>query len=169
MRVEDNEITGPFRGGISMAAKNGIIRGNKINGPLIPVGGLGGISLRGKFAMETGTVVTRNTVSNVSTALRLDRAFFELTASFFDAEISLNDFTGYTTAVSTSNDYNLSDTVLTVDGRGNYWGLTCAEGGFDPTKVLRVNGTQNPNVVDSHPYGEPVADTPEEDLPLTCF
>ena len=161
--VEDNEITGPFRGGISMAAKNATIRGNKISGPLITAGGLGGIVLRGKFALETDTVVTRNVVSNVSTALRLEKTF-GLTGSFFDAEIRLNDFTGYTTAVRTSNDYNLPSELS-----GNFWGLTCGEGGFDPNMVRRDNGTVNPNVVESHPYGEPVANTSEEDLPLTCF
>ncbi len=50
-----------------------------------------------------------------------------------------------------------------MDGKGNYWGLTCAEGGFEPTKVLQLGGTVNPNVVDSHPFGEPVAGDSHDD------
>jgi hypothetical protein len=165
--IENNTIYGPFGvAGISSLADDLTIQGNNITGPLTGPNALGGINIFGKFTIEKA-VITRNRVSGVSTALFLNKVFGD-TASFFGAKISLNDFTGYTTAVGTSNDYDLPS-ELSVDGKGNYWGLTCAEGGFDPTKVLRVNGTQNPNVVDSHPYGEPVANTPEEDLPLTCF
>jgi len=145
-----------------MSGKNATIRGNKISGPLIEGLG-GGISLRGKFALETGTLVIRNIVSNVSTALFLQRVF-ALEASFFDAEIRLNDFTGYTTAVGTNKDYKLPSELS-----GNFWGLTCGEGGFDPKLVRRDNGGVNRYVVERHPYGEPVANTPEEDLPPPCF
>jgi hypothetical protein len=160
--VEDNIIEGPFMGGISIAAKNAIVRGNAIMGPLIK-GGVGGIALRGKFGLESGVVITRNIISNVSTALRLDTTF-GLTASFFNAKISLNDFTGYTIAVQTSNDYDFAS-ELSVGGKGNYWGLNnCALGGFDTSKVQKLNGSLNPQVVDSHPFGEPVAEKTEKEL-----
>ena len=159
--IEGNQIEGPFTGGISVAARNATIRGNTVIGPL-GQGGLGGIALRGKSALETGTVVTRNTVSNVSIALHLDNTFGVL-ASFFNAQISLNDFTDYTIGVKTTN-FN-SPSELSVDGKGNYWGLSCEEGGFDPARVSPIN----PDIVDSHPYGEPVAGTPDDLLPLTCF
>jgi hypothetical protein len=165
LTIENNEISGPFVIGIGNSAINGIVQGNKIIGPL-GVGGRG-IIISGKHALET-IVVTRNIVKNVYSALRIEKSFQGLTPSFFGAKISLNDFTGYTTAVQTSDDYDIMS-ELSVVGEGNYWGLTCTEGGFDPTKVLRLNGTVNPFLVDSHPYGEPVAETPEEDLPMTCF
>ena len=165
--IEDNKVLGPFRGGISIAAEGSVVRGNEISGPLIAAQGLGGILVRGKFGLETA-VVAHNRVTNVSTALRLDKTFFGLSASFFDAIISHNDFTGYTIAVQTTDDYDLPS-ELSVDGSGNYWGLTCEQGGFDPTKVRKLSGTVNSTVTDSHPYGEAIAGTPEENLPPTCF
>jgi hypothetical protein len=52
---------------------------------------------------------------------------------------------------------------LSAEDRGNYWGLTCAEGGFlsslSPFPAL---------ISDSHPYGVPVADLPDDALPLLC-
>jgi hypothetical protein len=168
LTIENNEISGSFPAGLGNSAINGIVQGNKIIGPLAP-GTRAGIIIAGKHALET-IVVTRNIVKNVSTALRIDKLFQGLAPSYFGAKISLNDFTGYTTAIRTSNDYDLSDTILTVDGMGNFWGLDgCTLGGFDPNSVKRDNGTINPNVIDSHPYGEPVAEIPEEDLPMTCF
>jgi hypothetical protein len=163
MLIEDNEITGPSILGIGTSGKNAIIRGNRINGPTEEDSFLGGITLIGKFALEAGTVVTRNIVSNVPNGLWLRKAA-ELEASFFNAEIRLNDFTGYTTAVLTSKDYNLPSELS-----GNFWGLTCEEGGFDPKLVKKDNGGRNNNVVEMHPYGEPIANTPDEDLPPPCF
>jgi hypothetical protein len=66
--------------------------------------------------------------------------------------------------VLTSKDYNLPSELS-----GNYWGLTCEEGGFDPKLVKKDNGGRNHYVVEMHPYGEPVANTPDEDLPPSCF
>jgi hypothetical protein len=86
-------------------------------------------------------------------------------ALFFGSTIRLNDSTGYTTEVRTSDDYTLPS-ELSDAGRGNYWGLGCP--GFDQTQVLFDSGAVNPHVTDSHPYGQPVADTPESLLPATC-
>jgi hypothetical protein len=166
-RIEDNDVQGPFRGGISIAAEGSRVRGNRITGPLIAPQGLGGIVVRGKFGLETAVVV-HNRVANVSTALRLDKTLFGVSASSFDAIVSHNDFTGYTIAVQTTGNYDLLS-ELSADGSGNHWGLTCVQGGFDPTKVVELGGTVNPSVTDSHPYGEAIAGTPEEDLPPTCF
>jgi len=66
--------------------------------------------------------------------------------------------------VLTSKDYNSSSELS-----GNFWGLTCEEGGFDPKLVKKDNGGRNNNVVEMHPYGVQVADTPDEDLPPPCF
>jgi hypothetical protein len=71
-----------------------------------------------------------------------------------------------------SADYELSDTEAL---RGNYWGGLCSDnGGFKDAVLYRTTpfGTvdsSDPKLMDSHPYGEPVANTPEEDLPMTCF
>jgi hypothetical protein len=167
--IEDNIILSPFDIGLGCIGKDLTVRNNTLIGPTRTASGVG-IRLAAKNTLETA-IVTGNTVSNVPIAVQLiyiSPGLAGLVPSFFGAEVSLNDFTGYTIAVGTSNDYILPSD-LSVDGRGNYWGLTCAEGGFDPSKVLRVNGTVNPNVVDSYPYGVPVANTLEEDLPATCL
>jgi hypothetical protein len=71
-------------------------------------------------------------------------------------------------AVRVNNGYPLP-TFLSVDGKGNYWGPSCETGGFDPVKVSQDNGSAPQVVVeDDHPYGEPVAGTPDELLPPTC-
>ncbi len=89
-------------------------------------------------------------------------------AAVFGATVSLNDFTGYTIAVRTNNVYNLpAELSDPITLQGNYWGLPCP-GGFDPTLVQFLNGNINPLVKDSHPYGEPVAETPDSVLPEPC-
>jgi hypothetical protein len=109
-------------------------------------------------------IAQRNVVDGPVTGLRLARGV----ASLFGAMVSLNDFTGYTNAVRVNDGY-LLPTFLSADGKGNYWGLSCAAGGFDPAKVSQENGSAPQVVVeDDHPYGEPVAGTPDELLPPTC-
>jgi len=81
-----------------------------------------------------------------------------------DACVGPNLVGGVRVAVGSCVDaYSLATTELSsADGRGNYWGLTCEEGGFhaaDSTSLL---------VSDSHPYGEPVSTTPDPELPVTC-
>jgi hypothetical protein len=147
--IENNTIFGPFNQGIATTGENFTIQGNNIIGPIRPGGA--GISLGGKGPLETAVVV-RNTMSGVSTVFSLGKVFSGISASFFGVKINFNDFTGYTTAIRTSNDYDLPS-ELSVDGKGNYWDLdNCTLGGFDETKVVPLN----PSVVDSNPYGEEV-------------
>ena len=95
--------------------------------------------------METG-VVSENSVAGVANALALEPAFMQLTApNFFGAKVTRNDFTDYVRSVRTSNDYNVL-TELSVLGKGNFWGLACNQGGFDPTTVRRLDGSINPVV-----------------------
>jgi nitrous oxidase accessory protein NosD len=153
--MRNNRVLTPVNDGIDLTGQNSIIQGNTITGPGNANGA--GIHLFGKCALET-TIMTANTISNIPTALSLTKIFQQLTASRFGAQISLNSFTGYTTAVRTSN--STSNTVnpydlpseLSVGQLGNYWGLMCPQG-FDPTKVVDTNGQLNPNVVDSYPFG----------------
>ncbi len=171
--IEGNEVQGPFFGGISTAARDVTIRDNTLVGPLLE-GGLAGILLRGKYTLESGGVVTRNRVSNVERALRIDQTF-GTTADFSALRISLNDFSDYVTSVFVTGQVTAE---LSIDGSGdacapgsepcigNYWGLSCEiSGGFDPSAVVYETGG---NVADSHPFGEPVSETFHPDLPQTC-
>jgi hypothetical protein len=162
--IESNTIYGPFTtGGIIFAAESTVVRGNQILGPARP-SAMAAISFLGKFALETSTVV-RNTISNVAVALQFTKVF-QLPAAFFGAKVSLNDFTGFTTAVRTSNDYDLPSD-LSVDGKGNYWGIpTCPA--FASCAVRFVSGAPNPLVVDNGSYVVPVAQTPDEAVPASC-
>jgi hypothetical protein len=128
------------------------------------------INLSGK-SLEA-TTITRNTiVSYGDPVLRLTRDIFS--PSFFGVKITLNDFFvgNYLAVVLTSPTYNLPS-ELSLDGRGNYWGISGCPG-FDPSSV-RFGGIDgfigevNPYVVDSHPYMQPVANTPDALLPATC-
>jgi nitrous oxidase accessory protein NosD len=114
--------------------------------------------------------VKNNIVDGPSTALRLQRGSGVMCspAECFRAQISQNDFINNQVKIglfpTDEQAYNLA-TELSVDGQGNYWGLSCEQsGGFDPTTV----SPENPNVKDSHPYGVPVAETPDSQLPATC-
>src|SRR5215510_1747301 len=160
--MQNNRVLTPFTQGIALAGKNTLVQGNTITGPAAPGGG--GITLVGKYAGET-TIITGNTISNVPNALILVKVFQQLSASAFGAQIRLNNFTGYTTAVCTSGDYTLpselsvgqcsldpatacnpqSDCSSVGKGtctnfQGNYWGLACPAG-FDLTKVLFDSST----------------------------
>ena len=85
---------------------------------------------------------------------------------------------------------------LSVDGKGNYWGRTCADsqGFYDANELNRcthdssvscttdrdcsvlrpgstcIAETDSPrsDITDSHPYGQPVSGTPDSLLPATC-
>lgn len=149
--AEDNVLYGTFDTGALFANNSDqfAFRGNTI------VGGAAGIRITG----ATNGLIERNVVSGAIEALLLT---FQ---SPFTHVTRLNDFTNYTVAIRTSNDFN-TPTDISGD-RGNYWGLPCP--GFDPGLVLRDNGTVNPNVFDGKPYGEPVARTPPNELPAVCF
>lgn len=176
--IKDNRITGPLNKGMLVSTPNALIQGNNITGPMFNNTAFtledgSGIELR-RFAIESATV-TRNTVSDFPAPLRL------FSNPVFGARISLNDFTDYADEVLTRGYVVPSE--LSVDGKGNYWGLSCQPPnyGFDPNKVLDVQtamvqadgtiaitGTPNPYIVDSHPFGEPVAATTEDSLPAVC-
>jgi hypothetical protein len=145
----------PSVDGIALAGGHNVVQGNIITGPTSTGGS--GIHFVGKFALET-TIISGNTIKDVANALFLEQTFQGLTASTFGAQISLNNFTGYTTAVRavrTSMPLDPSYTLpseLSVGKQGNYWGLMCppAGPGFDPAKV----DPANPQVIDSHPFGD---------------
>jgi hypothetical protein len=127
-----------------------------------------GISVSNEF-IQTG-IVKNNIVDGPSTALRLQQGSGVMCspAECFRAQISQNDFINNQHKIglfpTDGQAYNLV-TELSVNGQGNYWGLSCEQsGGFDPTTVSPAN----PNVKDSHPYGVPVAETPDSQLPATC-
>jgi len=124
-------------------------RGNFVEGGGATVSG---IALQGTALNGT---VQHNVVNGVGNALFFGRP------SALTWLISLNDFTGYLTAVRTTNDYNLP-----TDLGGNYWGLLCP--GFDPSPVRYESGLVNPFVTDSRAYNVPVAATPDAQLPASC-
>lgn len=163
--VKGNRITGPFNLGIGASGHNFVIQENTIRGPM-RTAGISGIRLLGDISLETA-VVAENSISDVSNALALETVFMQLKAPrFFGAKVTQNNFSGYVTSVRTSNDY-VVPTELSVLGKGNYWGLECVQGGFDPTRVRRADNTVNSAVHDSHPYGQPVASAGA--LSQTCF
>jgi hypothetical protein len=167
--LESNDLRGPFtRSGIAVELASGShITGNTITGPFGTAVNDAGITLRGKLPIETSRV-TRNRVSGSGPALFLHQGPADAVASFFGSTVSLNDFTGYTIAVRTNNPYNLPTELSDpVTLQGNHWGLPCPEG-FDPNLVQFLNGNINPLVQDSHPFGEPVAETPDSLLPAPC-
>jgi hypothetical protein len=138
LTAEENALSGTFESGALFANNTDqfTFRGNTIDG------GATGI----RISAATNGLIERNVVSGAIDALFL--AF----QSPFTHVTQLNDFTNYTVAIRTSNEFNTS-TDISGD-RGNYWGLPCP--GFDPNLVRRDNGTVNLNVFDGKPYGEPV-------------
>jgi hypothetical protein len=106
--VESNTFEGAFtEGGIIVQnSLHSHISGNTFIGPFASGVNQGGIVLSGKQAIETSSV-TRNTVTGSGTALFLRRVAATCSASFFGSTIRLNDSTGYTTEVRTSDDYTL--------------------------------------------------------------
>jgi hypothetical protein len=164
----NNTIRGPFNLGIVFATNSTRASGNTITGPGRT--GAAGITIVGKYALESG-IVTANVVSNVEVGLTLIKRFQDMTPTTFGANVSQNDFTGYTTAVLTR--FNPSPDVtgvydmaseLSKMSKGNYWGTPCGTG-LEPSKVKRVDGTPNPLVKDSHPYGSSVASTLTVNVP----
>jgi hypothetical protein len=155
-----------------------LVQGNTITGPVGPgtdfttQGGIG-INLQGN-ATPTA-IITQNVVSNVPAPIRV------VNGNVFGAQISLNDFTGYTDEAFVFKS-SLSG-ELSVGLQGNYWGLPCdptGGGGFDPSKVLLLSsgkvlsdgtvstsGVVDPLFHDSNPYGVPVANTDPALLPTT--
>jgi hypothetical protein len=162
--IEGNTITGPFNSAISTTGTNTIIRSNTITWPLRLPGTGQAINLVTKFGLGPTTTVTRNVVSNVATALALNNApaqVPDLPASVFEARVTLNDFTGYTTSVRTD-----IAATLSAGGQGNFWDLPCPLG-FDPTKVQKVK-PDIAVVTDDHPFGTSVAKVSASSRPKPC-
>jgi hypothetical protein len=146
---------------------NGQINSSVIGNTMLATAPVG-ISALNEF-IQTG-IVTNNIVDGPSTGLRLQQGSRVMCspAECFHAQISQNDLINNQLKIELfptgGQAYNLA-TELSVGGQGNYWGLSCEQsGGFDPTTVSPAN----PNVKDSHPYGVPVAETPDSLLPTTC-
>jgi Right handed beta helix region/Periplasmic copper-binding protein (NosD) len=164
-RIEHNQLTGSFndRAITVMRQIDSSIIGNTI-AATAPFG----ISASSEF-IQTG-IVKNNIIDGPSTGLRLQKGAGIVCspADCFRAQISQNDFINNQLKIGLfptgGQAYDLA-TELSVDGKGNYWGLSCEQsGGFDPTQVSPAN----PNVKDSHPYGVPVAETPDSLLPAPC-
>jgi Periplasmic copper-binding protein (NosD) len=164
-RIDNNQLTGSFNDrAIHVPGQiDSTIIGNTIQATA-PFG----ISANNEF-IQTG-IVQNNIIDGPSTGLRLQQgsAIVCSPADCFRAQISQNDFINNQLKIGLfptgGQAYNLA-TELSVDGKGNYWGLSCEQsGGFDPSQVSPAN----PNVKDSHPYGVPVAETPDSRLPAPC-
>jgi hypothetical protein len=161
--LEGNRVLPTFTGGgiVTGPSDAPVIRGNTIVGD----GTALGIVLGGS-ALESATV-TRNVISGTSYGLELTAGPLGMSvATKFGSKVSLNDITGSTIRAiqtigpSASSSYAFPS-QLSVSGEGNYWGHTCADGGFLPSD------SPNPSLIsDSHPYGQPVAEL--LDLPAAC-
>jgi hypothetical protein len=183
--IDENKIYGPFVSAITFAGKDTTVIGNTIIGPQTPINGPlnaaipGALFLVGRHALESATV-TQNSVSNVYIALSLQSTFTGLNdaqcilrtsqlcpgwSTCLGAKINLNDFTNYTIAVQTNNDYKLfpASSVLSFDNKGNYWGDNCA----DRKNVFKRNG-DSVSVTDCHPFTKPVAHAMPNALPPMC-
>jgi hypothetical protein len=154
LTAESNTLSGTYASAAFFANNTDtfVFRGNIVEG------GASGIRINNT---ALNGVIERNIVSGATDALYLG---YQPT---FTQTIRLNDFTDYSVAIRTSNDFT-PPTDISAAGRGNYWGRTCADDGFDASRVLFDNGRPNPNVADEHPYGRPVARTPDERLPDPC-
>jgi hypothetical protein len=176
--VENNIILGSQAAGVaSRNAFNTLIRGNSISSaePSTTQGtnlfGFNtGITLSEK-SLENA-IVTRNVINGKQTyGLELTHGdslggIFGPNANFFGAKIFLNDIMGSTKAgiINAAPGYSFP-TELSVNGKGNHWGRTC-----DDDDGFREFDDKNPDspsplVNDSHPYGVPVAGTPDASLP----
>jgi len=161
--IEENNLTGPF----STSAISGgdtldlTVRGNTIHG----TGTETGIRLL-SASLETATL-TRNVIDRASTALFFDHRNGAdsrvAPATFFGASVFLNDMTATNSpAIRITNGYSFPS-ELSVGGQGNYWGHTCAEGGFPAAD------SPSPLIIDSHPFGTSVASTADSQLPTPCY
>jgi len=161
--IEENNLIGPFTTDAISASGtvNATIRRNVIHGG----GSERGIAIR-SYALETATV-TGNAIDGTAMGLFLDHTNNGDSsvdpAAGFGASVFLNDVTASTVrAIGVTNGYKFAS-ELSVGGEGNYWGHTCAEGGFwdrdTPDAVL---------IRDSHPFGVPVASKEKPEFP-PCY
>ena len=169
--MEDNRVNS-FR---SFGVLAGLTRDMKIQGNIITGGGTGASGiLLGAEALKTGSV-TRNAIAGNPVGL-LFAAISSVQVDSFGAAISLNDFQGNQKAILLGGQPFNPATVsvdLSVDGRGNYWGHTCADDSANDLGFIEFGkpGADSPsaNIFDSHPYGVPVAETPDALLPMTLL
>jgi hypothetical protein len=151
LTAEDNTLSGVYDTAALFAGNTDhfTFRGNLVDG------GSSGIWVN---PTAINGLIERNVVSRAANALYLA---FQPT---FTQTIRLNDFTDYSVAIRTSNDFTVA-TDIAAD-KGNYWGLECP--GFGPGLVFFDNGLANPKVIDGKAYGESVAGTPLPGLPAPC-
>jgi parallel beta-helix repeat protein len=149
-----NNIIGPLSIGISSVGHNSVIESNTISGGAIATG----ITWAGSKTIQHNHV---NATVAMSLTLNVNAGSYDPALT----HVSLNDFTGYRTAVQMPAGWTFSPTLFSSGGLGNYWGLACtSSGGFDPSKV---SGAPAGFVVkDDHPFGVPVASL--DLLPATC-
>lgn len=161
--IENNEIHGPFGAGIVVAGQSTLIQNNRIDGNL-PGGWKGtGISLLGRYALET-TTITANRIEKVDIGISLQKTF-ELSANSFGAKVFKNTITDYNIPVQTngrpSNRYDLKS-EFSVNGEGNYWGAPVCPPGLITANVKDITTPSNSfncdsmmvcSVTDSHCLG----------------
>jgi hypothetical protein len=160
--VEDNTLPGPYTSRAIPVGSNQdapIIRGNRIGRPGVTQNFIG-IRIGGT-ALETA-IVERNTVTGTTRGVELFRGNPPTQIAFFGAQFTLNDIFGNTLNIGRSATNYTVPSELSVNGEGNYWGHTCAEGGF------LASASDTLLITDSHPYGGPVASTPDANLPAAC-
>lgn len=142
--IAENEITGADRAGVRL----------------------------GSIPFETATV-TRNRIHDNGYGIVLQRFPGPYLSRPFGAKITLNHITGSRVqAIGISSLYSFWSLLFDLDKpRGNYWGRSCDDSlGFrefapaDPTS----GDSPRPYIIDSYPYGVPVAMTPDEALPSPC-
>jgi parallel beta-helix repeat protein len=151
-----NSIIGPLSIGISSVGHHSVIESNTISGGTIATG----------ITWAGSKTIVHNQV-NAAVAMNIT---MNVNAGPYDAaltNVSLNDFTGYRTAVQIPAGWTVTPTLFSSGGLGNHWGLPCTSSdGFDPTKVL--GAPAGVVVEDDHPFGVPVASTSMDQLPATC-
>jgi hypothetical protein len=167
-----------------------LVQGNRVRGNFA-----GGILLSDSSLDDA--MVTRNRVSGAGAGLMLGASYW---ARRYGARVTLNDFveSRYSGVATWTECYGYSDgwrecypynpendpafaAELSSLGRGNYWGRTCAEGGFAQDQTVGIvdeifddqfagRSIVRPSpaaawIADSHPYGRPVAQRREPGAP----
>jgi Right handed beta helix region len=187
--VKRNSFVGPMLYGIVITRPSfrQTVIGNTFTGI-----SAAGITVR-DMALET-TTLRENVVSGTGYDLLLQTTPGSPDATsghFFGADIRLNDFTstkGVATGGCGSNPMRQCTTnaecgadtciellpfaaELSGHDKGNYWGRTCSDSdGFrahDEPGALGATDTTSANVMDSHPFGAPVAK--QHPRPATCL
>jgi nitrous oxidase accessory protein NosD len=167
---ENNTVSGFADVGLRLQGPDETAKGNAIN--CGGISGTVGVSLFTE-AIESGAI-ERNSVTGCEAGLDIDLAgsrAYPVQPKRFAAEISLNNFYNNTENIRASSNYPWKS-ELSVNGRGNYWGHTCENDSANDLGFIEAGkpdaDSNDADVIDSHPYGEPVAGTPDGSLPPTC-